>query len=55
MKILKETLSGCINWLGSGLPRESYYVIESPHLLTGICFRFDTEEQASYFIDLNLF
>ena len=50
MKIVKETLTSCINRAGSDLPSTRYYVIEEPISETGICKAFQTEADAKRYI-----
>ena len=46
MKIVKESLEGCIN---CSRQKDRYYVIKEPIAKTGICYQFDTEEEAKEF------
>lgn len=50
MRIVKEDLTGCINWAASGAPAARYWVIEEPINETGICKEFKTETEAQQFI-----
>ena len=50
MRIVKEDLTGCINWAASGVPTARYWVIEEPINETGICKEFKTEAEAQEFI-----
>ena len=51
MKIVKETLTACINRIGVGAPKTRFLVIEEPINLTGICKAFETEEEAQAYLD----
>lgn len=46
MRIVTEDLRGCIGGRGS----LRYYVIKEPINETGICFQFDSREEAEAFI-----
>jgi hypothetical protein len=50
MRIVKEDLTGCINWTASGAPATRCWVIEEPINETGICKEFKTEEEAQKYI-----
>jgi len=50
VKIIKQDLTGCINWIGSGAPAARYWVIEPPINETGICKEFKTEAEAQEFM-----
>lgn len=50
MKIVKESLTSCVNWIGSGLPAVRYLVIDEPISKTGICKEFQSEAEAKLYI-----
>ena len=50
MRIVKEDLTGCINYAASGAPAARYWVIEEPINETGICKEFRTEVEAQAYI-----
>ena len=49
MRIVTEDLESCIN-RSPGTPATRYYVIKTPINETGICFQFDSREEAEAFI-----
>lgn len=52
IEIIREDLTGCINYLCSGLPPERFYVVDTPVSKTGICKEFDTFAQAEQYAEM---